>query len=201
MTKQHSQGRRQAVNTAATLYPPPVPPEWKHREEETKLSLKRICTLCSPNLHLTLFCKPYPGFLGDSKMLTITSLLAWLCGCVCVCECKATECVGGGGQTLSLWAADLDLQSGYRVFSRTVFFFFCNGRGQNFNVRSEFRVAPIKVKLTWMEKLGSKICNLGICIKTQQCANGFYFWALILPFPTNCLFFKLLFQFPPALFF
>lgn len=100
VTKQHSQGTRQAVNTAATLYPPPVPHEWKHQEEQRPSFHSRICTLCSPNLHLTLLCKPYPGFLGDSKMLTIASLLAWLRGCVCVCEGEATE--GGKADICSI---------------------------------------------------------------------------------------------------
>lgn len=43
------------------------------------LHCTRLCTQYSPNLHLTLFCKPHPGSLGDSTMLTVTSLLPWQC--------------------------------------------------------------------------------------------------------------------------
>lgn len=57
MTKQRSQNTSQAVNTAATLYPPPVPHgggiEWKHQEEEyqafTQKDLHLVLTQFTPH--------------------------------------------------------------------------------------------------------------------------------------------------------
>lgn len=167
--------------------------------ESIKLSLKRICTLCSPNLHLTLFCKPYPGFLGDSKMLTITSLLAWLCGCVCVCECKATEWWGKADICSILVGSRFRPSEWLQSFFKGSFFFLWNGRAQNWNVRSKFRVVPVKVKLTWTKNLEAKLVICKFALKCNNVQMASIFWALILPLPTNFLCFERLF--PPALFF
>lgn len=132
---------------------------------ETKLSLK--------DLHLVL-----TQFTPHPFLQTLPRIPWWQQNanhhlpagttCVGVFACVSARRQGGGKQTfaLSLWAAALDLRSGYRVFFKDSFF-FCNGRVQNFNVRSKFRVVPIKVKLDMDEKPGSKICNLWICIKMQ----------------------------------
>lgn len=49
MTKQHSQNTRQAVNTAATLYPPPVP-----RGEEGEEGAGGYRAFTQKDLHLVL---------------------------------------------------------------------------------------------------------------------------------------------------
>lgn len=82
-----------AVNDETLLASSPCPPvshggvsEWQSiKRKSTKPWLTRLCTQRSPNLHLTVSCKPHPGSLGDSTMLTVTSLLVWLCVCLCVC--------------------------------------------------------------------------------------------------------------------
>lgn len=82
-----------AVNDDTPLASSPCPPvshggasEWQSiKRKSTKPWLTRLCTQRSPNLHLAISCKPHPGSLGDSTMLTVTSLLVWLCVCVFVC--------------------------------------------------------------------------------------------------------------------
>lgn len=76
MTKQHSQNTRQAVNTAATLYPPPVPRGGGGGGGLPSVHSKGFAPSAHPIYTSLFFCKPHPGFLGGSKMLTVTFLQA-----------------------------------------------------------------------------------------------------------------------------
>lgn len=74
--------------------------EWQSiKRKSAEPSLRRLCTQRSPNLHLSLPCKPHPASPSDTAMLTSTSLLARLqCvyarenGCVCTCVCVWNVC-------------------------------------------------------------------------------------------------------------
>lgn len=115
---------RPSSPSASSLYPLPVSHGvgggggvTKHEEGEyqafTHKALHPVLTQFTPHP----FLQTPPRSLGDSTMLTVTSLLAWLWVCLCVCE-TVYVWVEERGRTfvVSLWGAVLDLQTQFFSF-------------------------------------------------------------------------------------
>lgn len=103
---------RRAVNTAASLYPPPVPRGGGGEHQVCK----RICASCSPNLHLTLFCKAHLGFIPWWQQNANRHLPAgWPCVRVSARPHRGKKRTFA----LTLWPAVLDLQNGSSFLLRT----------------------------------------------------------------------------------